>query len=230
MSTTSSGGRTTETRIFALRHNTSLAPVKIKVTWQHHDPTGTAQGAAKMLPKPRDLGPAELEEYRIRYGDSVAGWSESMMGQQVGNGECWTLANDALKAVGDDCRARGIEPPMTSQSYIHGFLVFSYYPPSPPTPPGGVTASMVARGDIIQFLSCIFEKRGGGKGYCGMPDHTAVVTGVGRDGVIDAVHQNTGGVKKVCRAQFNFGELTSGEVRIFRPVGESWVGGLETVW
>lgn len=153
------------------------------------------------------------------------------MGHQVGNGECWTLAADGLAAVAASCRSRNEEPCMTSQGVVHGSLVFSFLPPQPCSPAGGVEAAGVSRGDVIQFLSCHFKRKDGrGQSWAGAPDHTSVVTGVERGGVLRVVEQNVGGVKRVQEGKYDFSELVAGEVRIFRAVGESWVGRLEASW
>jgi len=153
------------------------------------------------------------------------------MGQQVGDGECWTLAAEALKAIAAEEHARGAEPCMTSQSVIHGSVIYSYLPPKPCEPPGGVKAVGVARGDIIQFLSAHFKRKDGrGESWAGAPDHTAIVTHVERDGLLRVVESNSGGVKLVKEGKYDFSELVNGEIRIFRVVGESWIGPLGPSW
>ena len=170
-------------------------------------------------------------DFKAKYSDSLASWCEGQMGQQVGNGECWTLAANGLKAIAAGCRAEGLEPCMTSQSVIHGYAVFTFTPPKPSQPPGGVEAADVARGDIIQFLSCHFVRKDGrGQSWAGAPDHTSVVTAVERGGVLRVVEQNVGGVKIVQEGKYDFSELVAGEVRIFRAVGESWIGKLDPSW
>jgi hypothetical protein len=168
-----------------------------------------------------------------RYSDAVAAWSESKMGQQVGDGECWTLAHDALVAIAAKCSSRGQESCMPSQSYTHGALIYSYIPAvSPyPEPRGGVFEAGVARGDLIQLLSAHFKSKDGrSEKWAGAPDHTAVVTGVESNGVLRVVEQNVGGVKRVRNVEYDMSELVKGEVKIFRAVGESWVGKLEPRW
>jgi len=56
------------------------------------------------------------------------------------------------------------------------------------------------------------------------------VTGVEPGGRLKVVESNVGGVKTVKRGSYDFGELTAGEVRIFRAVEESWLGKLSTEW
>ena len=152
------------------------------------------------------------------------------MSKQVGDGECWTLANEALKAIASECQSQRQEACVPSQGVVHGYLLYSYLPPRPCNPPGGVVAAGVARGDIIQFVSGHFKHANGGQSWAGAPDHTAVVTKVERDGVLQVVEQNSGGVKKVKVSSYNFKELVAGEVRIFRAIGERWLGPLEASW
>lgn len=158
------------------------------------------------------------------------------MGQQVGNGECWTLAFDALNAVASSCRSAGQEPCMSSQGVVHGSLIYSNLPSSSDpssrvvNPPGGVIAAGVARGDIVQYLSAHFKRPNGCQSWAGAPDHTAVITGVDRDGALSIVQQNVGGVKRVSEGTCDISELVGGEIRVFRAVGESWAGVLDTKW
>jgi hypothetical protein len=163
------------------------------------------------------------------------------MGTQVGNGECWTLAHDALEAIAREGKARGEEPVMISSGTTHGCCIYAHYVPSAPSPPGGLEAAGIDRGDILQFRSSHFVHKdsshpssrseswaGARKGTPGIPDHTAVVVGV--DGrVLRVLEQNTGGVKRVREGTYQLDEMVDGEVRAFRPVGESWCP-LDTDW
>jgi hypothetical protein len=152
------------------------------------------------------------------------------MGSQVGNGECWTLAHDALVAVAEKCSFRGQDPCMASQGLIHGYLIYSYIPsPSKPEPQGKVRDAGVARGDIIQLLKAHF-KYAGGEAWAGDPDHTAVITGVEPNGVVRVVQQNVAGKKRVESGKYDMSQMVSGEVRIFRAVGENWIGKLDPKW
>ena len=113
---------------------------------------------------------------------------------------------------------------MTSQSLIHGFLIYTYIPPKLSEPTGGIVAAGVARGDIVQFLSAHLKSKDGMRwSYAGAPDHTAVITHVEIDGVLRTVEQNSGGVKIVKEGKYDLSEMISGEVRIFRAVGENWL-------
>ena len=125
---------------------------------------------------PGKLGQRELELHGDRYGESVAQWCEAQMGTQVGNGECWTLANEGLKAVAQDCRERGEEACMNSQGYVHGYKVFEFKNGRVEVG-GGVREAGVRRGDVVQFLEAHFRDSRGGQKWAGAPDHTSVVVG-----------------------------------------------------
>jgi hypothetical protein len=155
------------------------------------------------------------------------------MGQQVGDGECWTLAHNALVAVGAQFSSRGREPCMASQSYVHGSLIYSFLPAksSYQEPRGGIRGAGVARGDVIQLFEAHFKAKDGmSEKWAGAPDHTAVIVEVESNEVVNVVEQNVGGVKRVRKGSYNMSELVKGEVRIFRAVGESWVGKLDPKW
>jgi hypothetical protein len=230
------GPRKTYTFTAHIRHNDTLASTKIHLTWDGSNPGYTVRAQQKHYPPPRRLSKAELEKYRerfvtlillgfrnannTRYSNAIAAWCESKMGRQVGNGECWTLAHDALEAVSA----------MPSQSLIHGSLLYTYIPPASPEPPGGILEAGVARGDVIQLLKAHFKSKDGSQKWAGDPDHTAVVTGVELNGVLRVVEQNSGGVKVVKKGSYDMSELVKGEVRIFRAVSESWVGKLDAKW
>ncbi|CAL3964758.1 hypothetical protein PZA11_002313 [Diplocarpon coronariae] len=227
----SSGNRKTHHMIIHVRFP-DLSSSKIRLTWDGSNPGYTVKAEQRHFPAPRVLSRGELEDYRQRYSESVATWCESQMGQQVGNGECWTLADEALKAVAQTCTPSGQEPCMPSQSLVHGHVLYTYCPAKSalPDPPGGILAAGVARGDIVQILKARFESANGSWATAGDPDHTAVVTGVEPSGVLRVVQQNVGNVKKVMEGKYDMSEMTTGEVRIFRAVGLSWLGELKAEW
>lgn len=122
---------------------------------------------------------------------------------------------------------------MTSQSYIHGAIIYSFIPAeSPyPVPRGGVLEAGVSRGDIIQVFKGIFKSKDGRRQqFAGDPDHTAVVTSVEHSGILRVVESNVGGSKVVKEGSYDMSELVKGEVRIFRAVGENWLGKLDPTW
>jgi hypothetical protein len=167
----------------------------------------------------------------ISYSERIAAWCEAKKGQKVGDGECWTLANNALVAIAEECRAKNQEPCIGSQSYVHGYLIYTFIPPKPSNPPGGVLAAGVARGDILQFLRAHLKRKDGmGESFAGAPDHTAVITHVEPDGVLRTLEQNIDGVKIVKEGRYDLSEMVGGEVRVFRAAGEKWLKPLDATW
>jgi len=147
------------------------------------------------------------------------------MGRQVGNGECWTLAHDALEFVRDT-----ITPPvMVSNGTIHGQCIYQHDGAS------HLSGRLedVRCGDVVQYLSCKFERKQNGRivysSSAGAPDHTSVV--IGRmDRTINILHQNVGGVRKVQTGELIVDEMVSGKLWIYRPVWETWAGSVQPKW
>lgn len=214
----------------------SLAYSKLHLTWDASAPGHTINAQQRHFDPPRKLSKSELEAYKAQYNEPVVQYCEQAIGTQVGNGECWTLAHEALKATAGTAKQRGAEACMTSQSYVHGYLIYekiasrgSQAGRSAQETPGGLANSGVARGDILQFWTARLESASGWKS-AGAPDHTSVVTGVRPDGTLVVLEQNVGGKKIVMEGTYQLADLTEGEVRVFRPVGESWLGVPELAW
>ncbi|MGO9114692.1 MAG: hypothetical protein ACLP9L_36205 [Thermoguttaceae bacterium] len=125
----------------------------------------------------------------------IVEYAVKQMGQQVGNGECWTLADEALKAAG--ARHPG--------TFVWGR----------PLMPG----EEVCPGDVIQFTSVKLEKRGSTQ-FLGMPNHTAIVGRVMSPGVYVILQQNTGGKagKTVSDSEIDLSTKTEGKIEIYRPI------------
>lgn len=148
-------------------------------------------------------------------------------GTTVGNGECWTLAHDALeKACGKYA--------FVSSGLNHGALLATYTSTGVTTP---TVTDELRRGDILQFKTCVFEYPNRTLTF-GAPDHTAVVLDVKpsedtskdpRYKWVEIIQQNIGGVKKVRVGDIDLAKMTSGEIRAFRPVDSTWVTPLADV-
>ncbi|KAL5354751.1 hypothetical protein ACLOAV_000840 [Pseudogymnoascus australis] len=226
----SNGVRKTCTFIGLVIYNT-LAYTKIHITWDASNPGLTVKSEQRHFPPPIAPTKSQLDSYRQQYSENLAHWCELQMGTQVGNGECWTLANNGLIAIASTCTDRGEEPCMSSKGYVHGALVYEKIGRKHPAPPGGVLAAGVARGDILQFWKARLEAKDGRSWKsAGAPDHTAVITRVENNGVMKTIEQNMGGVKIVKEGSYDVDELVEGEVRIFRAAGVNWVGPLEATW
>lgn len=216
----SSGGTTT--KIYAFRIPEDLSIIKLRIVYPTNNPAA-ATCERKDVPPPKELSPGELYQYNLQYGDAVARWAESQVGTQVGDGECWTLAKNAIE--------QSSQTALVSQAYTHGALVYQQNGPS--SNPANITKNVEAirRGDILQFLEAKFESRAGGSfssSSYGVPNHTAVVVGVSEgQKTIYILHQNTGGSKIVQQGQIELADMTGGELKAYRVVGAEWAGQLD---
>lgn len=224
-----------EILILHMRFNDTLEATRLRIIWDDKNPLKTVKAEQKHYPHPRKLTKEELGKYRGRYAEDVAKWCESQLGMKVGDGECWTLPRQALKAVAQECLKRGKEPCMISQGLNHGFLILSL-PLSESTHSSNdiqksIKEAGVARGDIVQLLNTTFESENGDS--VSDSKHTVVITGVDGEGKMSVVGQNEGGgvkrrtVKKSVR---DLKELKTGRVYVYRVVCENWIGKLEARW
>ncbi|MGA7979570.1 MAG: hypothetical protein WCA32_04990 [Chromatiaceae bacterium] len=148
-------------------------------------------------------------------GDQVVSYASSRLGQRVGNGECFDLADRALRAAG--ARSAADYGPVTADAdYRWG------------TP---VTVGDAARGDIIQFRDYAFEKRtdrpdGWQEESQERPHHTAIVLSNDGNGAITVLEQNAPEGSAVHRIQLYFesGQTQEGDTSITVTVsGQFWI-------
>ncbi len=125
----------------------------------------------------------------------VLDYAKKNAGQQVGNGECWTLANEALRAAGTQHPAVMVWGRKLS-------------PGEEPIP-----------GNVIQFTSVTFHSKKGTWHY-GSPNHTAIVVQVVSPGVFLLLQQNMGGKKTVSEDTIDLAAKTEGELAIYRPMAK----------
>jgi hypothetical protein len=121
----------------------------------------------------------------------VVNFAADNIGKTIGRGECWDLADQAL-------RAAGAEPP---KGYSFG---------------DRIPLNEIQPGDILQFTSARFDE----PGYwtiMGTPNHTAVVHAVG-DTRAFILQQNFDGKRYVTTYDLNLNNQTSGQIEAFRPV------------
>ncbi len=120
----------------------------------------------------------------------IASYCISKTGRRVGNGECWTLADEALKSAG--------RPRPGADMRVWGRVV---NPAKEPLKPG----------DVIEFRSAGFSD-----GTLTGPAHTAVVVKGGSREHFSIAEQNWG--RKIVRIRdLNLGTLTTGTVTVYRP-------------
>ena len=121
---------------------------------------------------------------------AIAQYCLSQKGQQVGNGECWSLADAAYNS----CKAKRPD----GQSRVWGRLL-------------DLDSEAIEPGDIVEFRSARIP------GYGTTGDaHTAVAIEGGRSKQCTVAEQNWGGVKKVRFAELDLRKIDSGEVMVYR--------------
>jgi hypothetical protein len=129
----------------------------------------------------------------------VLEFARDKLGEKVGDGECATLAVQALSAAGGE----GFSDPGEGD-YVWGKLVRT-------VTPGENSTGEVLPGDIVQFRDVITSE-------ATFPHHTAIVETVKGDGAdVELLHQNINDVRKVQRTTLRFGDLKKGSVKIYRP-------------
>ncbi len=117
------------------------------------------------------------------------------LGNQVGNGECWTLANEAfknanIKRPGKDLR-------------VWGRLVDH-------------TKEELQPGDIVELNGAVF---GNGMKFYG--NHTSVVVAADKRGNFTVMEQNINGKRFVQQRTYQLSDLKSGSLKFYRYVGKS---------
>jgi hypothetical protein len=136
-------------------------------------------------------------------GSGVVQYARSHLGQKIGNGECWTLADQALRAAG--AKRPGREGMAT---YVFGRRLGP--------------REALRPGDVLQFEKVRFEHKnqGGGSSWVDMPHHTAIVGQV-RGRVVTIYQQNFGSTaaqKRVRTDTINLAERVRGTVTAYRPI------------
>lgn len=148
----------------------------------------------------------------VSLNDAVVRYARSQRGQQVGDGECTRLLEEALRHTGGEGRRRRETP--GKGDYVWGELLVV-------VEPGKIEGNLadVKPGDLMQFRDAKFERtdrRGVTKFE--FPHHSAVVDRANaRTGFITVLHQNVNGKKTVTELTMNVNDLKAGWVRIYRP-------------
>ncbi|MCJ1416389.1 hypothetical protein MMC32_002724 [Xylographa parallela] len=152
-----SSGTVSKVLVACVRWLDDLSTTKVQITWQDTDPVHTARAQQKHFPPPAPLSPEDLDKAHRAYGSDIAAWAESSLGQTVGDGECWTLAQQALLDVAQMYRAYGEEPPLVSQGLSHGYCILTLSASAPGDTAGLLQLADVRRGDILQLKNARFN-------------------------------------------------------------------------
>jgi hypothetical protein len=152
-------------------------------------------------------------------GERIVKFCLEHKSKQVGNGECTSLAVEALKAAGAAPRDVYRDSPHKGD-YVWGRLV-AYREATAKGFKESGKISRIKPGDIMQLRDTKLKGTLDGKPYSWyVPQHhTAVIIKVEDDGEkITVLQQNMGDRKVVTEAQFQLQELTGGWIRIYRPL------------
>ncbi|KAG7694038.1 hypothetical protein KL930_002999 [Ogataea haglerorum] len=206
--------------------NKDLSTIKLRFTWpKSGDPGVSVEHEIKFVPPPQATK-AQLEEGASLYGEHVAGWTEAHKGKKVGDGECWTLAHDALQ------RGCG-KHAFVSSGLVHGALLSTITgKKGGPEVRKEPVSDTVKRGDILQFANCCFRYPNKALFY-GSPDHTSIVghvTGSTELPRLQVLHQNVNGEKIVIEESIDLDMLVEGSVKVYRPIGAGWISELSPMW
>ena len=170
--------------VFCLAPTSVLARHKVQ---QQNDPGGGDKWHAAMVPD--GIG---LPDLNVR----VVNFAVQNLGQKIGNGECWTLAQQALIKSGGQ-RPRG---------FVFGRELVQNEP--------------WLAGDIIQFTDCHFVDVQPNRRTTitlGEPDHTAIIHSI-PNGLVVVLEQNVNHDKRVQTQTLNFATMTSGNIKVYRPL------------
>ena len=201
-----------------------LSILRYVISWTNSDFANAKVEILEYIPSPivhNVPSKSDLVGYSGRFGDYIASWCDHKMGQQVGRGECWDLAQEALlKGCGKHA--------MVSTYTHHGFPILRIAGSN-----SGISFidgvgqfDEIRRGDILQFKSCIFvDKQAGSTKTVGAPDHTAVVLDNLGD-KITVAEQNVNNTRFVVKGEYCLKDLTIGETYVYRPVPADWPGQL----
>jgi hypothetical protein len=150
-------------------------------------------------------------------GEKVIAFCQEHKGQQVGDGECATLANQALRFA--SAKGRGNDYP-NKGDYTWGTRIFSIEAEESAAPKIEGKSFDIKPGDIVQLRDVKFKgRRPGGTYSMTFSHHTAIVAGVEDGGqVVHIFHQNFGGKKIVMTATYKLADLKEGWLRFYRPV------------
>ena len=197
--------------------------------------TTKARRSAGFIPRPDSLSQDELVAAHETYGETVAGFAEGYegTGQWCARGECWDLANEALKAFE---QWDYVPKPLPCIGRTHGHLIFrgKAWGKNASTQQAGQWRGgddRVRRGDIVQWKTTTITE-GRATFTLGNPDHTAIIV---RDqqplttpmnahsmrpadlGQLEVVEQSVHSPPS--RKVYKLAGMEAGEVWIYRPIG-----------
>ena len=187
----------------------------ITAQYEVHNPA-TASLEQTHEPPPRNLRQDQLEDAHTKFGAQIAKDVEAKKETVVGDGSPHALPLELVSSMPDALLPVGIR--------AYGALVYANL----------ANASVqqfdeIRPGDIVTFRNAKFQGHRGTmhtkySTEVGKPDHVAVV--IDWDGTKKKVRAWDQGreSKKVKLESFKFGDMKSGEVKVWRVMARSWVG------
>jgi hypothetical protein len=160
-------------------------------------------------------GVADKDDPSAAVREKVVKFCKEHKGEMVGDGECGTLAQAALREAGAKPVNEFAESPGPGD-FAWGELVFSLEVTSGKRKkePGDAKAKP---GDVIQYRDAAFRKGGG---IAHFPHHTAIVVEVKSNGDLVVYEQNNLGKKEVTQGTLSPGSIAAGWIRVYRPVAK----------
>jgi hypothetical protein len=143
--------------ICALQFLEDMSIVKIKLKWNTSNPRGTVKAEQKHVLGPPPLTDEQLELAQEWYGKHIVDLCTSRVGTTVGDGECWSLANETLKNMELLMIRQGLEPPIASRGKVHGQCILEYDPAEKVPTEGLLEMVKVNPGDILQMENGYFR-------------------------------------------------------------------------
>lgn len=198
-----------------------------------------------------------LQSSAASYGEVVARNVEAWEGTVVGDGECWTLANEAIKTANESSGWPEEAKLLQTIERTHGHLIYYAEAGKGGLWRGGDVGN-IRRGDVLEwddYASCkqLAPNRGAvvsfGNTAKGWPEHTAVVVGSatatsqrsmdpsGETSLrpeelqwIEVIDQSAG--KVASRSTVDLSSFTKGKLYVYRPVGKDAYleGKVEAKW
>lgn len=213
-STTRRGGKQAITKtVYVLFMDYSQTVVTAHFEAKDHSNASLEQ---RHEPPPQNLRQDQLEAAHAQFGSRIAESASSKEGAIVGDGSPHALVLDIVSALPDALLPVGVR--------AYGALVYANL----------ANASIrqfdeIRPGDIVTFRNSKFQGHRGAMHSkysveVGKPDHVGVV--IDWDGTKKKVRAWEQGreSKKVKAESFKFGDMKSGEVKVWRVMARNWVG------
>ena len=153
-----------------------------------------------------DLAAAEIAENVIQF-------CKDQLGKKVGDGECGTLAVQAIAAAKGKPFHEFKENPGV-QDFVWGELLFVLEIKDGKRVRNPADAKPKA-GDVIQYRDAVFRSS---RGILLLAHHTAIVGEVKATGELVVYEQNMNGKQEVTKGTLRPNELSGGWMRVYRPV------------